>query len=54
MADTVVGGRGKATTPLAPDGYIRINGELWHASLNCINLNDGDDIMVAKLDRLIF
>lgn len=29
-----IGARGEAVEPLAPSGYIRVNGELWRAELD--------------------
>ena len=30
-SEAIVGCCGKTTTPLTPDGYVQVNGELWHA-----------------------
>ena len=43
---------GKAATPLAPDGYVKIEGELWRALSSDTNINKGDDIVVVEVDRL--
>jgi len=51
-SEAIVGRCGKATTPLTPDGYVQVNGELWHAFSSDININEGDDIVVVELDRL--
>ena len=51
-SNAMVGCCGKATTPLTPDGYVRVNGELWRASSSDTNINEGDDIVVVGLDRL--
>jgi len=51
-SEAIVGRCGKATTPLAPDGYVRVNGELWHAFSSDTNINEGEDIVVVELDRL--
>ena len=51
-SEAVVGRRGKATTPLTPDGYVQVDGELWRAFSSDKNINEGDDIVVVKLDRL--
>ena len=50
--NTMVGCCGKATTPLAPSGYVRVSGELWRASSSDKNIDEGDDIVVVGLDRL--
>lgn len=51
-SEAIVGRCGKATTPLTPDGYVQVNGELWHALSSDTNINEGDDIVVVELDRL--
>ena len=51
-SEAIVGRCGKATTPLAPDGYVQVNGELWHAFSSDTNINEGEDIVVVELDRL--
>ena len=51
-SEAIVGRCGKATTPLAPDGYVRVNGELWHAFSSDTNINEDDDIVVVEMDRL--
>ncbi len=51
-SEAIVGRCGKATTPLTPDGYVQVNGELWHALSIDTNINEGDDIVVVELDRL--
>jgi membrane-bound ClpP family serine protease len=51
-SEAIVGCCGKATTPLTPDGYVQINGELWHAFSNDPSINEGDDIVVVEMDRL--
>ena len=51
-SEAIVGHCGKATTPLTPNGYVQVNGELWHAFSSDININKGDDIVVVEMDRL--
>jgi membrane protein implicated in regulation of membrane protease activity len=51
-SEAIVGRCGKATTPLTPDGYVQVNGELWHAFSNDTDINEGDDIVVVEMDRL--
>lgn len=51
-SEAIVGRCGKATTPLTPDGYVQVNGELWHAFSIDIDINEGEDIVVVELDRL--
>ena len=47
-----VGCCGKATTPLTPDGYVQVEGELWRALSSNMNINKGDDIVVVEVNRL--
>jgi membrane-bound ClpP family serine protease len=51
-SEAIIGRCGKATTPLTPDGYVQVDGELWHALSIDTNINEGDDIVVVELDRL--
>ena len=47
-----VGCCGKATTPLTPDGYVQVEGELWRALSSNMNINKGDEIVVVGVNRL--
>ena len=51
-SEALVGCCGKATTPLIPEGYVKVNGELWRALSSDTSINEGDDIVVVELDRL--
>ena len=51
-SQALVGCCGKATTPLTPDGYVQVEGELWHALSSDTKIKDGDDIVVLKVNRL--
>ena len=51
-SEAIVGRCGKTTTPLTPDGYVQVNGELWHAFSSDTNINEDDDIVVVEMDRL--
>jgi membrane-bound ClpP family serine protease len=48
----IVGCCGKATTQLAPNGYVQVNGELWRALSSDTNINEGDDIVVVEMNRI--
>ena len=50
---SIIGCCGRATTSLAPDGYVQVNGELWRAFSNDMNVDEGDDIVVVEVNRLI-
>ena len=48
----MVGCYGKATTPLAPNGYVRVEGELWWTSSTGPNIDEGDEIVIVGIKRL--
>ena len=48
----MLGLKGKVVTPLAPNGYIKINGELWQASSTETNISTGEEVVVVGIDRL--
>jgi len=50
--EAMVGCRGEAATPLAPNGYVRVEGELWRASSTGPNIDEGDEIVVVEVRRL--
>ena len=43
---------GKATTRLAPDGYIQVEGELWRAFSTGPHIDEGEEIVVVGIKRL--
>jgi len=49
---TMVGSRGKAASPLAPDGFVRIKGELWEAKSLSGKIGTGEEVMVVGQDGL--
>ena len=48
----MVGCFGRATTPLNPGGYVQVQGELWHALSSDTHINEGDDVVVVKVNKL--
>ena len=48
----IIGTEGKAITPLAPVGYIRVQGELWQASSTTCKLEAGNDVVVIGMEGL--
>ena len=50
--EAMVGCRGEAATPLAPDGYVRVEGELWWAFSTGPNIDEGDEVVVVEVKRL--
>jgi len=49
---TMVGSRGKAASPLAPDGFVRIKGELWEAKSLSGKISTREEVMVVGQDGL--
>ena len=52
-SEAIVGLCGKATTPLNPSGYVKVNGELWQALSSDARIDKDEDIVVLESDRLI-
>lgn len=50
--EAMVGCYGKAITPLVPDGYVKINGELWRASSVGPHAEKGDEVVVREVNGL--
>jgi len=48
----MVGCYGKAATPLIPEGYVYVQGELWKALCRDRDIEKGDDIVVLEVSRL--
>ena len=48
----MIGTEGKVITPLAPEGYIKVQGELWQASSTTCGLEAGSDVVVVGMDGL--
>ncbi len=48
----MVGSKGKVVSPLAPEGAIRIKGELWAATSAEGSISIGEEVTVAGQDRL--
>lgn len=49
---TLIGSRGKTTTPLTPRGYVKIGSELWKASSKGSNIGEGEEIEVVGVNRI--
>jgi membrane-bound serine protease (ClpP class) len=47
-----IGSRGRATTPISPTGYVRVNGELWRASSNS-DIDAGEEISVVGMEGMM-
>lgn len=49
---SMIGARGKAASSLAPEGMVRIKGELWVATLTEGSVDTGENIEVVGEDGL--
>jgi len=49
---TMVGSKGKVASPLAPEGQVRIKGELWGAESLDRNIDIGEQVVVVGQDGL--
>jgi membrane-bound ClpP family serine protease len=49
---TMIGSRGKVASLLAPQGLVRIKGELWGATSTEGNVNKGEEVEVMGQDGL--
>ncbi len=48
----MVGSKGKVVSPLAPEGLVRIKGELWVTQSESGEMNAGEEIIVVGQDGL--
>jgi len=48
----MIGSKGKAISPLAPNGFVRIKGELWEAVSIGRRIDTGKEVIVVRQDRL--
>jgi len=51
-AENLIGSEGKVTSPLAPDGYVKVQGVLWKATCNESELGVGDEVEVVGMEGL--
>ena len=51
-AENLIGSEGKVTSPLAPDGYVKVQGVLWKAICNESELGVGDEVEVIGIEGL--
>jgi membrane protein implicated in regulation of membrane protease activity len=49
----MAGSQGKMVTPLAPQGYVRVGGELWQASTEGSVLGEGEEVVVEGMKGLV-
>jgi len=48
----MIGTKGKVVSPLAPEGLVRIKGELWVATSATGEMEPGGEIIVVEQERL--
>ena len=48
----MVGGKGKVVSPLAPEGLVKIKGELWVVKSASGEIEAGAEVIVVAQDRL--
>ena len=48
----MVGSKGKVVSPLAPEGLVKIKGELWIAKSAGAEMEPGGEVIVVEQDRL--
>ena len=48
----MIGSKGKVVSPLAPEGLVRIKGELWIAKSDSGEMEPGAEVIVVAQDRL--
>lgn len=53
MIPPEVGNRCRATTPLAPEGYVQIKGELWKASSTGPMVLEGQEVIIVGIKGLM-
>ena len=50
--ETMVGSRGRVTTPLTPKGYVRVSTELWKALSTDSNINAGEEVVIVGIEGM--
>jgi len=50
--ETLIGASGNTTTPLSPDGYVRVGTELWQAHSVSGDIEIGARVVVVGINRL--
>ncbi|MCJ7515012.1 MAG: hypothetical protein MUO89_03450 [Dehalococcoidia bacterium] len=51
-AENIIGSEGKVTKPLAPEGYVKVQGVLWKAMCHGLELGVGDEVEVTGMEGL--
>lgn len=51
-AEALIGARGVTTTPLSPEGYVRLGTELWRAHSLAGDISEKTEVMVREMKGL--
>jgi len=51
-AAAMLGSEGRVVSPLAPEGLVRVKGELWRARSASGRIDTGEEVTVVRQDRL--
>ena len=51
-AENIIGNEGEVVKPIAPEGYVKVQGVLWKATCNESNLELGDEVVVVGIEGL--
>lgn len=51
-AENIIGSAGTVTKPLAPEGYVKVQGVLWKAICHGLELGIGDEVEVIDMEGL--
>ena len=51
-AETLIGVKCTTTTPLLPDGYVRVGNELWQARSMAGDIETGAEVIIVNINRL--
>jgi membrane-bound ClpP family serine protease len=50
--EALIGVKCTATTPLLPDGYVRVGTELWQARSTAGDIETGAEVIIVNINRL--
>ena len=51
-AENIIGSQGTVTKPIAPEGYVKVQGVLWKAICREFELGVGDEVEVIGMEGL--
>jgi membrane protein implicated in regulation of membrane protease activity len=50
--ESIIGNRGVVENPLNPEGYVKVNGELWRAVCPNAPVEKGEEVVVTNIEGL--